>query len=221
MKRFSFNLTPKRQIGSLDRDFWDRGMFVVGIDEVGRGSLSGPVTASAVLLNPKEIPPGVNDSKQLREKQRNELFIQIVKQCLGFAIHHVHPKRIDEIGIRRATLQAMKGAVLSLFNKCKELLGDGITTIVLVDGIDTVPLGAGFTQRAVIKGDTKSLSVAAASILAKVARDNLMKNADPNYPRYDWKHNVGYGTRRHIQAIKKHGLTPLHRRTFCEAWISV
>ncbi len=215
-----FDFAPKKKIGSVDQTFWQRDCFVIGVDDVGRGSLSGPVTAGAVLLNPNLIPQGINDSKKLTPEKRQELFPQIVQQALAYQTVHIYPTKIAEIGIQKATIEAMKLAVVKLFVNNSSLLGDGITTVVLVDGEYLLPLGAGFTQRSIIRGDSKSVSIAAASILAKVTRDQYMTNAAKEFPVYGWKNNLGYGSRRHIQAIKKHGISPLHRRSFCEKWLN-
>jgi ribonuclease HII len=214
-----FGFVSKKRIGDLDQTFWQKDCFVVGVDEVGRGSLAGPVTAGAVVLNPMKVPVGINDSKRLTPNKRQDLFPKITEQCLGYNVAHVYPGRIAEIGIRRATLEAMKLAVMGLFNELRSLIGDGVTTIVLVDGVDMVPLGPGFTQRAVIRGDSKSLSIAAASILAKVVRDWYMNRAAKEFPNYGWRDNSGYGTPKHIRAIRRLGLSPLHRRGFCDKWV--
>lgn len=177
--------------------------FICGIDEVGRGPLAGPVVTGAVIL-PREMDIlYLNDSKQLSEKKREELYDVIMEKAVAVGIGYNSPERIDEINILQATYEAMRDAVSKLDPKPDILLNDAVT-IPHVD-IKQVPI---------IKGDAKSCSIAAASIVAKVTRDRLMVKYDSIYPEYGFASNKGYGSAMHIEALKKYGPTPIHRRSF-------
>lgn len=176
---------------------------ICGIDEVGRGPLAGPVVAGAVIL-PKDCEIlYLNDSKQLTEKKREELYTVIMEKAVAVGLGFVSPQRIDEINILQATYEAMRQAIQKLAVKPDILLNDAVT-IPLVD-IKQVPI---------IKGDAKSISIAAASIVAKVTRDRLMVEYDRKYPQYGFAANKGYGAAAHIEALKQYGPTPIHRKTF-------
>lgn len=177
--------------------------FVCGIDEVGRGPLAGPVVAGAVIL-PKDCDIlYLNDSKQLSEKKREELYDIIMEKAVATGIGYASPERIDEINILQATYEAMRDAVSKLSVKPDILLNDAVT-IPAVE-IRQVPI---------IKGDAKSISIAAASIIAKVTRDRLMVEYDSIFPKYGFAGNKGYGAAAHIEVLKKYGPTPIHRRSF-------
>jgi ribonuclease HII len=177
--------------------------YICGIDEVGRGPLAGPVVAGAVIL-PKDCKIlYLNDSKQLTEKKREELYDIIMREAVAVGIGSATHERIDEINILQATYEAMRQAINKLAVKPDILLNDAVT-IPNVD-IKQVPI---------IKGDAKSVSIAAASIIAKVTRDRLMVEYDKIYPEYHFADNKGYGSAAHIEALKKYGPTPIHRRTF-------
>lgn len=176
---------------------------VCGIDEVGRGPLAGPVVASAVIL-PKDC--GIlylNDSKQLSEKKREELYDIIMEQAVAVGLGCVGPERIDEINILQATYEAMREAIGQLKQRPDVLLNDAVT-IPMVD-IRQVPI---------IKGDAKSVSIAAASIVAKVTRDRMMVEYDGLFPEYGFASNKGYGSAGHIEALRKYGPAPIHRKSF-------
>ena len=181
---------------------------VAGVDEAGRGPLAGPVVAACVLLDPDNIPIGLNDSKKLTEKKRNALFDEIIMHSQAIAFASVSSRRIDEINILQATLEAMTRAVNGL---------SIIPAHILFDGRD-VPQAfkKSKAQRgyAVIKGDTISLSIAAASIVAKVIRDRMMINTSRFYPEYGFSGHKGYGAKKHLDAIKEHGPCTLHRMSF-------
>lgn len=182
--------------------------FICGIDEVGRGPLAGPVVAGAVIL-----PKGcrilyINDSKQLSEKKRVELYDVIMEQAVACAVGYASPERIDEINILQATYEAMRETIGKLNPKPQILLNDAVT-IPKVD-IRQIPI---------IKGDAKSISIGAASIIAKVTRDRLMCEYDKVFPEYDFAGNKGYGSAAHIEALKKYGPTPIHRRSFIKNFI--
>ena len=176
---------------------------IAGVDEVGRGPLAGPVVSSAVIL-PKNIDiPGINDSKKLSEKRREFLFDEIKEKAVSIGIGIISEKEIDEINILQATYKAMRVALADL---------NQLPDIVLVDG-NEANIGD-YKQVNIIKGDQKSISIAAASIIAKVTRDRMMIKYDDIYPEYGFKNHKGYGTKFHIDALKKHYATPIHRRSF-------
>ena len=177
--------------------------YICGIDEVGRGPLAGPVVAGAVIL-PKDDPIlYLNDSKQLSAAKRDELYEVIMERSVAAAVCFVDHKRIDEINILQATYEAMRGAIMNLKIKPDILLNDAVT----IPGVD-------IKQVPIIKGDAKSCSIAAASIIAKVTRDRFMEEADLEYPGYDFASNKGYGSEKHIKAIKEKGPCPIHRMSF-------
>lgn len=183
--------------------------YICGIDEVGRGPLAGPVVAGAVIL-PKEEPIlYLNDSKKLSEKKREQLYDEIMEKAVAVGIGMVSPARIDEINILQATYEAMREAISKLAVKPDLLLNDAVT-------IPEVEI----RQIPIIKGDAKSVSIAAASIVAKVTRDRLMAEYDGVIPGYDFAKNKGYGTKAHIEALKSQGASPIHRRTFIKNFVS-
>lgn len=176
---------------------------ICGIDEAGRGPLAGPVVAAAVIL-PKDCQIlFLNDSKKLSEKRREELFLEIKEKAISWGVGIVSPERIDEINILQATYEAMRSAVNQLSVTPDLLLNDAVT----IPGID-------INQVPIVKGDAKSVSIAAASILAKVTRDHMMAEYDKIFPEYGFAKHKGYGTAAHIVAIKEFGPCPIHRRTF-------
>lgn len=187
-----------------EREYLLKGKkFICGVDEAGRGPLAGSVYAAAVILPAKVIIEGVNDSKKLSSKKREKLYDEICKNALSYSIASVEAKKIDEINILRATQLAMTNAVDSL-----EVIPD----FVLVDG-DKLPKW-NYESLAIVKGDALSHSIACASILAKVSRDRIMINESKRYPEYGFEKHKGYGTKLHIEMIKKYGPCPLHRKTF-------
>lgn len=184
--------------------------YICGIDEVGRGPLAGPVVAGAVIL-PKDCDIlYLNDSKQLSEKKREELYDIIMEKAVATGIGYASPERIDEINILQATYEAMREAIGKLAVKPDVLLNDAVT-IPQVE-IRQVPI---------IKGDAKSISIAAASIIAKVTRDRLMVEYDSIFPEYGFAANKGYGAAAHIEALKKYGPTPIHRRSFIGHFVDI
>ncbi len=177
--------------------------YICGIDEVGRGPLAGPVVAGAVIL-PRDCQIlYLNDSKQLSEKKREELYEVIMENAVSTGLGFVSPERIDEINILQATYEAMRQAIGKLEKEPDLLLNDAVT----IPGVE-------IRQVPIIKGDAKSVSIAAASIIAKVTRDRLMVQYDEIYPEYGFASNKGYGAAAHIEALKKYGPTPIHRRSF-------
>lgn len=177
--------------------------YICGIDEVGRGPLAGPVVAGAVIL-PKDCQIlWLNDSKQLSPKKREELYEVIMEQAVAVGIGYSSPARIDEINILQATYEAMREAISKLSVRPQILLNDAVQ----IPGVE-IP------QVPIIKGDAKSVSIAAASIVAKVTRDRLMVEYDQILPEYDFASNKGYGSQAHIEALKRVGPSPIHRRSF-------
>ena len=177
--------------------------YICGIDEVGRGPLAGPVVAGAVIL-PKDCDIlYLNDSKQLSEKKREELYDVIMEKAVSTGLGFVSPERIDQIDILQATYEAMREAIAKLSPRPDLLLNDAVT----------IPKVA-IRQVPIIKGDAKSISIAAASIIAKVTRDRLMVQYDSVFPEYGFASNKGYGAAAHIEALRKYGPTPIHRRSF-------
>lgn len=180
---------------------------VAGVDEVGRGPLAGPVLAACVVLPENWDIPGLDDSKKLSEKKRNEMFDIISDRALAIGIGIADNNTIDEINILNATRQAMRQAVSQAQTNLGAAIGHILVDAVTIDGIDN-------PQTPIIKGDAKSISIAAASIIAKVTRDNMMKEYAAIYPGYAFESNKGYGTKAHYQGIHEHGITPIHRKTF-------
>ncbi len=182
--------------------------YICGIDEVGRGPLAGPVVAGAVIL-PKDCDIlYINDSKQLSEKKREELYEVITGEAVAWAVGYASPERIDEINILQATYEAMREAIGKLTPTPDLLLNDAVT----------IP-GVKIRQVPIIKGDAKSISIGAASIVAKVTRDHLMEQYAEVFPEYDFASNKGYGSAAHIAALKKYGPTPIHRRSFIKKFV--
>jgi len=176
---------------------------IAGVDEVGRGPLCGPVTAAAVILNPDDIPEGLNDSKKMSAKKRDALYDEILAKA-DCCIAHATVQEIDEINILRASHLAMTRAIAGLTKAPDHILIDG----------NMIPKGLATPAEAVVKGDGRSLSIAAASIIAKVARDRIMGDLAIEFPGYGWEKNAGYGTKQHLEALRALGVTPHHRRSF-------
>ena len=176
---------------------------VCGIDEAGRGPLAGPVVAAAVILPKNCEILYLNDSKQLTEKRREAMFDEIKDKAVAYGIGMASPARIDEINILQATYEAMRQAIAQLNPQPQVLLNDAVR----------IP-GVALQQVPIIKGDAKSLSIAAASVLAKVTRDRLMREYDELMPEYGFASNKGYGSAAHIEALQQYGPTPIHRRSF-------
>lgn len=176
---------------------------IAGVDEVGRGPLAGPVTAAAVILNPSRIPEGLNDSKKLTARRRDALADQIMASC-DWAVAHASVQEIDALNILRASHLAMCRAIAGLRQR---------PCLALIDG-NMLPRGLDLPGQAVVKGDALSLSIAAASIIAKITRDRIMVDLAQQHPGYGWEVNAGYPTRLHRQALLDLGITPHHRRSF-------
>lgn len=180
----------------------DNIKLIAGVDEVGRGPLCGPVVAAACILKENYYLEGLNDSKKLSEKKRDKLFDILIDECVAYGIGIVEPKRIDEINILEASKEAMKIAISNLSVKPEHVL------------IDAVKLDLDIPSTPIIKGDAKSASIAAASVIAKVTRDRMMYDLDKEYPEYGFASHKGYPTKKHIEAVKEHGVLDFYRFTF-------
>lgn len=180
---------------------------VCGVDEAGRGPLAGPVCAAAVILPKGHIIEGVNDSKKLTEKKREMLFDKIIDEALDYSIAIATPEEIDEINILQATFLAMNRAVVGLKTE---------PDFVMVDGNREPPIS--YPVQTIVKGDGKSMSIAAASILAKVTRDRYMIEIAEKYPQYQFEKHKGYGTKLHYQMLDEYGPCEIHRQTFLRTW---
>ncbi len=188
----------------IEQLLWQNGYrFIAGIDEAGRGPLAGPVVAAAVVFEPGKLIEGVRDSKQLSEKKREALYQVIVDECLAYGIGIVPPEEIDRINIRNATFKAMRKALGAMKQ---------VPDFLLIDG-EELPDSL-YPQEAIVGGDDKSFTIAAASILAKVTRDRLMREYHLQYPQYHFDRHKGYGTQLHREMILKYGPSPIHRKSF-------
>jgi len=196
-----------------DMLIYEKGLYaigyksVAGVDEAGRGPLAGDVFAAALILPEGLMIEGINDSKKLSEKKREQLYDVIIENAITWAVGRATPEEIDEINILNATYLAMNRAINSLNFAPDFVLIDGN----LMRGLDTA-------HKCVVKGDSKSLTIAAASIIAKVSRDRYIKNLSEKYPEYNFAKHKGYGTPEHIKAIIENGPCPIHRKTFLKNW---
>ncbi len=186
-----------------ERELYEKGCHLIGgVDEVGRGPLIGSVVASCVVLPKDFYLEGLTDSKKLSEKKRDTFYEIIKDKAIAIGIGIVDEKKIDEVNIYEATKIAMEDAIINTGIKLDHVL------------IDAMPLDIDIPTTSIIKGDAKSISIAAASVIAKVTRDKMMYDLDKEYPMYDLKHNKGYGTKKHMDAIKKYGITRYHRLSY-------
>lgn len=193
------------EIKKIDKSVYNEGYkYICGIDEAGRGPLAGPVVVAAVIMPEDSMIEGVNDSKKVSEKKREKLYDLITEEAISYSVGIVDQNEIDRINILNATKAGLTEAVRTLKVKPDVILVDALTNI------DTY----GIQYRSIVKGDAKSYSIAAASIIAKVTRDRIMRQWDEIYPQYGFAKHKGYGTAAHIAAIKENGLCPLHRLSF-------
>lgn len=192
----------------FERKYGDTYTCICGIDEAGRGPFAGPVVAGAVVLPPGLKIEGLNDSKQVSKSNRERLFDEIMEKAVSVGVGMSSPARIDEINILQATYEAMQHAVEDLQVVPDLLLNDAVT-------IPQIPI----KQVGIVKGDARSLSIAAASIIAKVTRDRLMVEYASLYPEYGFEKNKGYGSAEHREALQKYGPCPIHRNTFIHNWV--
>lgn len=188
---------------AYEKELYDQGLtLIAGTDEVGRGPLCGPVVAAAAILPVNYQLDGLNDSKKLSEKKRDKIYDILINDCISYGIGIISPERIDEINILEASKEAMKMALSKLSIKPEHVL------------IDAVKLDINIPSTSIIKGDAKSASIAAASIIAKVTRDRMMIELDKEYPEYGYAKHKGYPTKAHIEAVKKYGVLNFYRKTF-------
>ena len=193
------------ELKEIDKSYFTKGYnYICGIDEAGRGPLAGPVVVAGVIMPKDSMIEGVNDSKKVSEKKREKLYELIIEEAISYSVGIVDQNEIDRINILNATKAGLTEAVRTLKVKPELILVDALTNI------DT----CGVPYQSIIKGDAKSYSIAAASIIAKVTRDRIMKEWDKVYPQYGFEKHKGYGTAAHISAIKENGLCPLHRLSF-------
>lgn len=206
-ERLEKEIARTKAMSTFEEEYKDYP-YICGIDEVGRGPLAGPVVAGAVILPKDDMILYLNDSKKLSEKKREMLYDEIMNRAVATGIGMASPARIDEINILQATYEAMRMAIDNLKVRPDILLNDAVT----IPQVDIL-------QVPIIKGDAKSISIAAASIIAKVTRDRLMVEYDKVLPGYDFASNKGYGTKAHIAGLKELGPTPIHRRTFIHNYV--
>ena len=199
------------RLKKTDKEFYDMGLnYICGIDEAGRGPLAGPVVVASVIMPKDSRIEGVNDSKKVSEKKREKLYDQIIEEAISYGIGIIYQDEIDEINILQATKKGLTEALKSMKVKPDAILVDALT------GIDTL----GIPYKSIIKGDATSYSIAAASIIAKVTRDRIMREWDSVYPEYGFAGHKGYGTAKHIAAIKQYGLCPIHRKSFTKNFVN-
>lgn len=206
-ERLKKEIARTKAMSTFEEEYKDYP-YICGIDEVGRGPLAGPVVAGAVILPKDDMILYLNDSKKLSEKKREMLYDEIMNRAVATGIGMASPARIDEINILQATYEAMRMAIDNLKVRPDILLNDAVT----IPQVDIL-------QVPIIKGDAKSISIAAASIIAKVTRDRLMVEYDKVLPGYDFESNKGYGTKAHIAGLKELGPTPIHRRSFIHNYV--
>jgi ribonuclease HII len=212
-EREAFLIQKLQDMKRYEMSLYENGaVFIAGVDEVGRGPLAGPVVAAAVILPPDFDIVGIDDSKKLSEKKRNELDVLIRESAIAFGIGMCNERVIDEINILEATKLAMKEAI----HETERMLGSRIDHILL-DAVKLHDLDR--PQTAIIHGDGLSVSIAAASIVAKVTRDALMAEYSQIYPHYCFEQNKGYGTQAHYQGIEEHGICQIHRRSFLKKYL--
>ena len=198
------------KLKEMEKEFFDKGVkYIAGIDEAGRGPLAGPVVIASVILAPDSMIEGINDSKKIAENKREKLYDMITQEAISYGVGIVYQDEIDEINILQATKKGLTMAIQQMEIKPNIILVDAL------NGIDTL----GIPYKSIIKGDAKCYSISAASIIAKVTRDRIMREWDKVYPQYGFSSHKGYGTAKHIAAIKEYGPCSLHRRSFIKHFI--
>lgn len=203
------------ELKKIEEEFYEKGVTsIAGIDEAGRGPLAGPVVVACVVMPKDSMIEGVNDSKKVSEKKREKLYEQITEEALGFGVGIISQEEIDRINILNATKEGLTAAIKEMEKDLQEKQrGFEKPEIILVDALTKIDTDH-IPYKSIIKGDAKSYSIAAASIVAKVTRDRIMRAWDEVYPMYGFAKHKGYGTSAHIAAIKEYGLCPLHRKSF-------
>ncbi len=197
-----------------EEKFYKQGILTVcGIDEAGRGPLAGPVVVACAMMRPDSMIEGVNDSKKVSEKKREKIYEQLIEEAVAYGVAIIDQNEIDEINILNATKKGLTMCIKEVENKLNQK-----PEVVLVDALTKIDTD-GIPYKSIIHGDSISYSIAAASIIAKVTRDRIMRQWDEIYPQYGFAKHKGYGTKMHIEAIKEYGLCPLHRRSFTKNFI--
>ena len=209
-----------KEIKKIEEEIYLKGAgSIAGIDEAGRGPLAGPVVVACVVMPRDSMIEGVNDSKKISEKKREKLYDEIINEAIAYGVGIISQDRIDNINILNATKEGLTTAIKEMEKDLKEKnRGFEKPDIILVDALTKIDTDH-IPYESIIKGDAKSYSIAAASIIAKVTRDRIMRQWDEVYPVYGFAKHKGYGTAAHIQAIKEYGLCPLHRRSFVKNFI--
>ncbi len=209
------------ELKKIDREFYEKGLkLIAGIDEAGRGPLAGPVVVAAVVMPEDSFIEGVNDSKKVSEKKREKLYDLILEEALGYGVGIIDQKEIDEINILNATKEGLTRAIKKLEKDLQEKNGKLTKPdVIFVDALTKIDTD-NIPYKSIIHGDAISYSIAAASIIAKVTRDRIMRQWDEIYPQYGFAKHKGYGTAAHIQAIKEYGICPLHRLSFVKNFIN-
>ena len=204
-----------KEIKKIESDLYRKGVNnIAGIDEAGRGPLAGPVVVACVIMPKNSMIEGVNDSKKVSEKKREKLYEEIINEAIAYGVGIISQEEIDRINIINATKEGLTMAIKEMEKDLKEKERNfEKPEIILVDALTKIDTD-GISYRSIIKGDAKSYSIAAASIIAKVTRDRIMRQWDEVYPMYGFEKHKGYGTAKHIAAIKEYGVCPLHRRSF-------
>lgn len=204
-----------KTIKEIEENLYNEGITsIAGIDEAGRGPLAGPVVVACVVMPKDSMIEGVNDSKKVSEKKREKLYDEIINEAIAYGVGIVSQQEIDKINILNATKEGLTTAIREMEKDLKEKnRGFDKPEIILVDALTKIDTDH-IPYRSIIKGDSKSYSIASASIIAKVTRDRIMRQWDEVYPMYGFARHKGYGTSAHITAIKEYGLCPLHRRSF-------
>ena len=198
------------ELKKIDKEFFDKGIeYIAGIDEAGRGPLAGPVVVASVILPQDSMIEGVNDSKKISESKREKLYDTILNEALSYGIGIIYQDEIDEINILQATKKGLTEAIKKMKIKPNIIMVDAL------NGINTL----GIPYKSIIKGDAKCYSISAASIIAKVTRDRIMREWDQIYPEYGFSSHKGYGSAKHIAAIREYGPCPIHRKTFISKFV--
>ena len=198
-----------KALKAIENDYHNRVKYIAGIDEAGRGPLAGPVVVASVIMPEDSMIEGVNDSKKVSEKKRELLYDQILEEAISYGVGIVYQEEIDEINILQATKKGLTMAIEQMEIKPNLILVDAL------NGINTL----GIPYQSIIKGDAKCYSISAASIIAKVTRDRIMREWDKVYPEYGFESHKGYGTAKHIAALKEFGPCPIHRQSFIKHFV--
>ncbi len=209
------------ELKKIEKNIYDKGIeYICGIDEAGRGPLAGPVVVASVIMPKDSFIEGVNDSKKVSEKKREVIYEKILEESIAYGVGIIDQREIDNINILNATKKGLTESIKNLEQNLKDRnRGIDKPEIILVDALTNIDTD-GISYESIIKGDAKSYSIAAASIIAKVTRDRIMRQWDEVYPEYGFSKHKGYGTAMHISAIKEYGLCPLHRRSFTGKFVN-